>query len=109
MSAGLFTCGACGQVAGEITLDDGELRRESFTSVLTQKLDADATERVRRALAKGARALYELDLEYAPFFCPECETSYCGDHWQRWDVFEGDWHDSIQGRCPRGHERMLED
>ena len=38
--------------------------------------------------------------------------SYCGAHWARWDVFDqGDpaHHDSIRGRCPVGHERMLED
>jgi hypothetical protein len=28
----------------------------------------------------------------------------------RWSVFDDDgWHDSIRGRCPHGHERMLED
>jgi hypothetical protein len=74
---------------------------------------AGAFERLRAALAAGdAREVFELDPECAPFYCQECGATYCGDHWDRWDVFDEDdrnWHDSIRGRCPRGHERMLED
>lgn len=76
-------------------------------------MTADAFERLRAALAAGdARDIFELDAEYAPFYCPTCGASYCAGHWDRWDVFDDeipDWHDSIRGRCPRGHERMLED
>ena len=97
-------CGLCGKEAGTLTCADGELRRVSFTSVLTQR----ETPAVRAALG-SARALYELDFELAPFYCPVCDRSYCGEHWSATDVFEDGVHDSIRGICPEGHERTLED
>ena len=97
-------CALCGKEAGTLTCADGELRRVSFTSVLTQR----ETPAVRAALG-SARALYELDFELAPFYCPVCDRSYCGEHWSATDVFEDCVHDSIRGTCPEGHERMLED
>ena len=97
-------CAVCGKEAGTLACADGELRRVSFTSVLTQR----ETPAVRAALG-SARALYELDFELAPFYCPVCDRSYCGGHWSATDVFEDGVHDSIRGTCPEGHERMLED
>ena len=97
-------CALCGKEAGTLTCADGELRRVSFTSVLTQR----ETPAVRAALG-SARALYELDFELAPFYCPVCDRSYCGEHWSATDVFEDGVHDSIRGTCPEGHERLLED
>ena len=48
-------------------------------------------EKVRTAIANSdAGALYSLDSEYVPFFCPQCRAIYCGDHWERWDVFADD-------------------
>ena len=90
-----------------------ELRRKGFTGVLTQPLTAEAFGRLRPVVSAGdAAGLFDRDPEYAPFYCPLCRASYCADHWRRWDVFDEDspdWHDSVRGRCPRGHERMLED
>jgi hypothetical protein len=97
-------CASCGEEAGRLRIEGGELRRTAFTSTLTQK----ATDGVRAAIADAA-ALHALDPELAPFYCPECERSYCGAHWRREDVFEDGLHDSIRGTCPEGHERMLED
>jgi len=57
-------------------------------------------------------ALEEIDGfidELAPFYCPACDRSYCGEHWNATDVFEDGVHDSIRGTCPEGHERLLED
>jgi predicted RNA-binding Zn-ribbon protein involved in translation (DUF1610 family) len=112
-----FACAACGGQAGALELRGSrtraELVRESFTGTLTEPLTSGAVEPLRAALAAGdAGGLFALDPEYAPFYCPTCGASYCGDHWTRWDVFDDempDWHDSIRGRCPHGHERMLED
>jgi hypothetical protein len=88
------------------------LRSESFTGVLTAPLSLEAAARLEVALGLGDGAVFDLDPEYAPFYCPACKASYCGEHWDRFDVFDDDfptWHDSIRGRCPHGHERMLED
>jgi hypothetical protein len=97
-------CSLCSREAGRLEIEGDQLRRTAFTSAMTQA----ATQAVRAALADAA-ALHALDPELVPFYCPECERSYCGAHWRREDVFEDGFHDSIRGTCPEGHERMLED
>ena len=112
-----FLCSACNKEAGHIRLlsdpSSAEIRRESFTSALTSGVPPEHFDELRTAIAnRDVRALHSLDLEYAPFLCPKCDAIYCGDHWVQWDVFDEDdprWHDSIRGRCPKRHERMLED
>lgn len=113
-----FACASCGQTAGLVQLfgsaSAGEVVRESFTSRFTQPVTPENFGRLRTSVATGdAQALYEYDLEVACFYCPGCRACYCGDHWARWNVFDDeegfDWHDSVRGRCPLGHQRMLED
>jgi hypothetical protein len=98
-------CSLCEKEAARLSCAGGEFRRETFTGTLTQP----ETEAVRFAIADAA-VLFALDPELAPFYCPECHHTYCGDHWRREDVFEDDFfHESIRGTCPEGHTRMLED
>lgn len=113
-----FDCAVCGDEAGLVRLfgppSGGEVVRDSFTSRLTLRLAPEDFERVRLILVAGdAAALHEFDPEVASFYCPDCRACYCGDHWASRNVFDDEdgftWHDSIRGRCPRGHERMLED
>ena len=54
-------------------------------------------------------ALYAIDLELTPFYCPACRACFCGDHWQSGSIWDDGFHDSSRGACPNGHERMLED
>lgn len=113
-----FHCVACGREAGMVRLfgskANAEIIRLSFTSKLTYRIEANMFEQIRHAIEAGdIRAIYDFNLEIASFFCPTCNACYCGEHWVHWDVFDDEdgffWHDSIRGRCPRGHERMLED
>jgi hypothetical protein len=97
-------CAICRQEAGRVKIEGDQLVRTSFTSTLTQAVTAD----VRAAIASAA-ALHALDPELAPFYCPDCERTYCGAHWRREDVFEDGFHEGIRGTCPEGHERLLED
>jgi len=114
-----ISCGCCPAFAGILRLDDADgtitLVRRSFTGTLTQPMSAAQARRLHDAMYTGtgaARAIHAVDPELAPFYCPVCDASFCGEHWTRWDVFDDDhpdWRDSIRGRCPHGHERMLED
>jgi hypothetical protein len=112
-----FMCSACDKEAGQMQLSGkpslAYLGLDSFVGSLNMLVLRKHFDSVRRAIAKcDARTLYSLDLEYVPFYCPKCRAIYCGRHWKRWDVFDDDdpsWHDSIRGRCPKGHERKLQD
>jgi hypothetical protein len=107
-----FACSRCEKVAGTVWLEsDVQVARASFTSRLWLQIKPGQLRALRAALRdRDVRALFAIEAELAPFWCPPCEAAYCGAHWARWPVFDDDgWHDSIRGRCPEGHERMLED
>jgi hypothetical protein len=105
-------CSECGHKAGSLRLDDGEVVRDSFTSVMTQPVGEAAFETLRGLLGRGDVAgLFAWDPELTPFWCPDCGLSYCGRHWQTTNVFDDETGglDCIRGTCPHGHSRMLED
>ena len=109
-----FDCVLCGRACGLLRLfDDGAIASHTFTSTMGpgQPVRPGEFDRLRAIVQSGdAAALHAHDFEYASFYCPECKACYCQGHWYRWDVYDDDgWHDSIRGRCPKGHERMLED
>ncbi len=90
-----------------------EARRESWPSVLILPRSAEGLVSLRAALAeRDVPRIFAFELELTPFYCPTCDASYCSDHWDWWDVWDDEWvawRDSVRGRCPHGHERMLED
>lgn len=97
-----FGCSLCGKQAGSVYLrgaaTEAEVQRESFTGLLTQQVPARAFDDIRAALAAGDVARpFALEPEYAPFYCPPCNASYCADHWDRWT--------SSTTRCPIGTTR----
>jgi hypothetical protein len=109
-----FDCVECGRAAGVLRLlEDHTYERRSFTSNMSggSALSPEDFEKLRGIIETGdLDALYDYDLEIASFYCTVCRACYCQGHWKPWDVFDEDgWHDSIRGRCPKGHERMLED
>ena len=104
--------------AGRVDLfergDSGEIARNSFLGLLTFPVGAEDFERIRKIILAGdIRALHEFQMEVSIFYCPDCGTCYCGEHWSWWSAFDDeegfDWHDSIRGFCPQGHRQMLQD
>ncbi|MBA2719221.1 MAG: hypothetical protein H0U52_08300 [Chloroflexi bacterium] len=133
-----YLCGACGCVASIVTLVEPGQPDPLLTpeppdvppgvSTLSAKLFPDESflaidggpvsltlgpaplDRATSALRSGdPAALYLIDFEYAPFWCPSCRASYCRDHYRRWAVYDDGFFDCIRGECPAGHERMLMD
>jgi len=131
----VFRCDRCPKEAGRVTLyapgetvtgrdygltdqvvtmgantSAGRPRLEILTplgNVTVFEFDADS---VLAAVGAGdAQPLYEIDLEYAPFWCPKCDASYCARHWVTWSLFDDGFFDETRGRCPAGHERRLVD
>lgn len=129
-----YTCGVCGNVAATVTLvppgvPDPRLTPEpsgvppGISRVFDQSarlsiaggpssltLGAKMTPELVMALESGsAAALFAIDAEFAPFWCPVCAASYCREHYRSWAVYDDGFFDCIQGVCPAGHERMLTD
>ena len=68
---------------------------------------------VRDAIESGdVAALMAIDPEIVPFYCRECEASYCETHWRTWPEFDPEWpswFEELRGVCPLGHERCIHD
>ena len=87
--------------SGQLSIDGGPL---SVTlAPVPMELVAAALD------SRSAAALFELDSEYAPFWCPTCGVSYCRDHYRTVEVYDEGFFDCIRGVCPQGHERTLAD
>jgi len=133
-----FACRACGAEAGRVVmldagevpprladgfpsaglLDDPRSRRLIVAGPVAtasgpyEPKDARAwPERALLAAIRGAdgAALFKMDPELAPFWCPECEGAYCRTHWNKQTNFDDGFYDTTYGTCPRGHRRMLDD
>ncbi len=110
-----FACAECREIAGVVRLRTSNLgvclEVSSFTSEMKLPVrELDRTMDELQHAMRSARALFELDFELAPFYCPTCALTFCGAHWRTRDVFDDEgFHDCIRGVCARGHERMLED
>jgi len=59
--------------------------------------------------AHDISAIYALDREYAPFWCPPCGKSYCRNCWVVWVPYDEGFYDCTRGRCPESHERIMDD
>ena len=68
-----FNCKLCGKQAANLQLfgdssNGGHLKRDAFTSALSDPVGADGFDALRALIAEGnARALYNRDLELASF------------------------------------------
>jgi hypothetical protein len=126
-----FSCSRCGREAAHLTL----FPRGSVDSVspapdlfagwghrlaieagtLSMTIGSSQVDPAAIAGAIGAadiRALYALNREYAPVWCPTCEAIFCADEWRTWDVYADDFpgfFEEKRGVCPNGHERWIYD
>jgi hypothetical protein len=81
----------------------------TFFGVQSQPVPAGGVGSVGQAIREqDASALYRLAFSYAPFHCPQCKLSYCGEHWE-WNRFQDDENgiSGVEGTCPRAHFHVL--
>jgi len=103
-----FSCVLDGRVAGQVGIVGARYRVVVDTPWGAMEHGGERGEAVRDGLTvRDAGYLHFLDPGFAPFWCPECEAVYCGDHWRSWVVEGEDTSDQVWGHCPRGHERLL--
>ena len=106
-----FMCLLCGDVTGDVRLvqDDGYARLYRGSASYPVASDRFGAH-VRALHDNDLRALFALNFEYTPCYCPKCDANFCAKHWRIWQEFEDDgWADCVRGTCPNGHARMLED
>ena len=83
-----------------------------FGGTAWKHAEAPAYRAVREILSGEApdpAALRRIDWELAPFYCPDCAQSYCRADWRTYVLFDEGFYDCTMGRCPRGHEHMIDD
>ena len=133
-----YRCGACGEVASTVTLvEPGQPDPGLATGPpgvppgLATLFASIAPDQAQISIAGGPismshgfvpmadvtvalesgdpAALFAIDSEYAPFWCPTCRLSYCREHYRTYTVLDEGFFDYTGGICPEGHERKLED
>ena len=116
-----YRCVLCGAEAGHLQLkiyddaDEATFVLRGLVGKTTQWVSRQNMTQLVRVLTAGhARELYELDTEWASFYCPECDCVYCKAHWHTRIQFDDDddmrgWYDCTYGTCPKGHERIVDD
>jgi hypothetical protein len=122
-----FPCAACDGVAATVHyLPKGEMHPHSgFPSKGNDRLMVQGfLGQLEEVIPKGSMkvwtavqqadpaALWKIHPLWAPFYCSDCGKSYCQAHWTTQTHFDDDyrgWYDYTSGRCPEGHERILDD
>jgi len=85
---------------------DGPVKT-THTFLPAMNVDLSAVDAAVRA--RDVRALYAMDIEYVPFWCPSCSKNYCRSCWKVWVEYDESFYDCTRGRCPIGHERKMDD
>lgn len=122
-----FRCSVCGGVAARVCFvpEGVEHPLARMLSAASDRLVlGDSSSRFEEPVVEGAAGvraalvppdperLYQLNPLWAPFYCPSCGKSYCDNHWTKRTVFDDDspgYYDCTYGRCPQGHERIIDD
>ncbi|MGH3973945.1 MAG: hypothetical protein ACRDS9_11580 [Pseudonocardiaceae bacterium] len=75
-----------------------------YTGFSTHVTDLATTAGAVRAV--DAAALFAVDRTWVPFYCRDCDRSFCGEHWNLKATF--DWgFDYYSGTCPVGHPHFI--
>ncbi len=85
---------------------------DRFGGTTWKRAEAPAYQAVCEILSGEApdpAALRRIDWELAPFYCPDCAQNYCRADWRTAVMFDEGFYDCTMGRCPRGHEHMIDD
>ena len=83
--------------------------RLEFVNVTTAKAPHDLADLVSGLDLLDPVVLRRIDWELASFCCHTCELNYCSTCWSTRVEFDDGFYDCMRGRCPRGHEQLLDD
>lgn len=131
--AARFQCARCGDLAGVVRViragspvdmgpplgkqvqeRDG-LSLDYFLGTAWHAAAGDKLDAMQALIEQGKvdpAAIRELDWafwELTPFYCPGCGLNYCSREWDTSVLLDEGFYDCTKGRCPEGHEQMLDD
>jgi hypothetical protein len=125
-----FTCASCGGVAATLSVLEGKqpvdagplpdgtrlswtpgapVYQLEFLGVNTGLATAALVELLSGDDELDPLVVRRVDGELAAFCCQVCQLNYCSTCWSSWIEFDEGFYDYTQGRCPHGHEQMLDD
>jgi hypothetical protein len=132
-TAASFRCAACGEMAGVVRViragapvdmgprlglqahDHDGLVLDYFLGTAWLSAGSGMLDAVQALIEQGEidpEAIRELgrDLwELTPFYCPDCQLNYCSGDWDTRVLTDDGFYDCTRGRCPNGHEHLLDD
>jgi hypothetical protein len=91
---------------------DAPARLLDFINVSSGPLTPDVANLLIGPDSVDPLKLRAIEWDLAVFCCRGCDVNYCRSCWTTWVEFADDYpgfYDSTRGRCPRGHEQMLDD
>lgn len=128
-----FRCARCGELAGLLRVvrpDDppgsapaprrrargrGGLALEHFLDDTWRPAGTEILDAVQELIGQGEvdpAAIRELEWGFwalTPFYCPDCELNYCSADWDITRGQDEDFREPAMGRCPAGHEHMVDE
>ena len=129
-AAASFRCAACGEVAAvvkavaaDVPTDTGPplgAQAQHRDGIVVDYFGGTAWKAAEPGTYAAVRVILEgdapdpvelrrIDWEMAPFYCPECERTYCYGDWHTYVVFDEGFYDCTMGTCPAGHRHMVDD
>jgi predicted RNA-binding Zn-ribbon protein involved in translation (DUF1610 family) len=128
--AASFRCAACGEVAAAVKAVPADVPVDMGPPLGSQSPQRNglvvdyfcgtvwmaagpgtyaAVHAILNAEQPDPAALRRIDWELAPFYCPECELTYCRADWDTYVLYDEGFYDCTMGTCPAGHRHMVDD
>jgi hypothetical protein len=128
--AASFRCTACGELAAVVKVvpaghpptwdrplgrqcqDQDGIVVDYFGGPAWRFAEAPVYQAVREILSgqtPDPAALRWIGWQLAPFYCPDCAQNYCRADWHACVASGQGFYGRTMGRCPRGHQHMIDD
>jgi predicted RNA-binding Zn-ribbon protein involved in translation (DUF1610 family) len=120
-----FRCAACGEMAAVVKAVSAGIAADMgpplglqahksdgvvvdyFGGTTWQQAAPDTMVTVRQILSSNApdpAELRHVDVNLAPFYCPDCGKNYCHADWRTYVLEDKSYSASTRGTCPGGHQ-----
>lgn len=113
-------CGACGDIAAKFKVGIADILKETklmYSGITTglyldvehapeifPLLDAEKIKEVHAFIKEKTAYSDGMDA-----YCPECDKTYCREHFNPVEEYDDGFYDCTYGTCPSGHRRMIDD